>query len=121
MWSWALPAAIAQRFVKGADIPGDWWTLFHSRSLDDLIEQALANNHDLKAARAALLVARENVLAQRGAYYPAVTGGLAASHQLQSTVLAPTLNSNTFEYSLFTPQVKRFLRARMARPELPQR
>ena len=44
----------AQRFVTGADIPGDWWTLFHSRSLDSLIEQALANNHDLKAARAAL-------------------------------------------------------------------
>jgi NodT family efflux transporter outer membrane factor (OMF) lipoprotein len=95
----------AQRFVKGADIPGDWWTLFHSRSLDALIEQALANNHDLKAARAALRVARETVLAQRGAYYPTVTGGFAASHQQQSNVLAPTPNSNAFEYSLFTPQV----------------
>ena len=95
----------AQRFIKGADIPGDWWTLFHSRSLDDLIEQALANNHDLKAARAALLVARENALAQRGAYYPAVGAGFAASHQQQSTALAPTPNSNAFEYSLFTPQV----------------
>ena len=95
----------AQRFVKGADIPGDWWTLFHSRSLDDLIEQALANNHDLKAVRAALLVARENALAQRGAYYPTVTAGAAASRQQQSTELAPTPNSNTFQYSLFTPQV----------------
>ena len=27
----------AQRFVTGADIPGDWWTLFHSPSLNDLI------------------------------------------------------------------------------------
>ena len=95
----------AQRFVKGADIPGDWWTLFHSQPLNDLIEQSLANNHDLKAAQAALLAARENVLAQRGAYYPTVTAGFAASRQQQSAALAPTPNNNAFEYSLFTPQV----------------
>src|SRR3569833_3209425 len=53
----------AQRFVDGAEIPADWWTLFHSRRLNDLIEQALANNHDLKAAEAALTVAHEGVLA----------------------------------------------------------
>ena len=58
----------AQHFVSGADIPADWWTLFHSRSLNALIEQALANSPDLKAAQAALLVAHENVRAQRGAY-----------------------------------------------------
>ncbi|MEO8927094.1 MAG: efflux transporter outer membrane subunit [Caulobacteraceae bacterium] len=95
----------AQRFLRGADIPGDWWTLFHSRPLNDLIERALADNHDLKAARAALLVARENVLAQRGAYFPTVTGGFAATRQRTSAVLAPTPNSNALEYSLITPQV----------------
>src|SRR5580692_2538564 len=31
----------AQRFVSGADIPADWWTLFHSKPLNDLIEQSL--------------------------------------------------------------------------------
>src|ERR1700710_2149812 len=51
----------AQRFVSGADIPGDWWTLFHSTELDQLIALALANNHDLKAAQAALAAARETV------------------------------------------------------------
>jgi len=95
----------AQRFVSGADIPGDWWTLFHSQPLDALIDEALAHNHDLKAARAALLVAREGVLAQRGAYFPTLTAGFAATEQRQSAVLAPTLNSNELEYSLFTPQV----------------
>jgi NodT family efflux transporter outer membrane factor (OMF) lipoprotein len=68
-------------------------------------EQSLANNHDLKAAQAALTVARENVLAQRGAYYPSVTAGVSASRQLQSGSLAPTPISNAFQYSLFTPQV----------------
>jgi NodT family efflux transporter outer membrane factor (OMF) lipoprotein len=95
----------AQRFLKGSDIPGDWWTLFHSQPLNGLIEQALAENHDVKAAQAALLTARENVLAQRGAYYPTVTAGFEATRQRQSAVLSPPLNSNALTYSLYTPQV----------------
>ena len=70
----------AQRFATGANIPGDWWTLFRSAPLNELIEQSLANNHDLKAAQAALSVARENVLAQRGSYYPNVSGSFSADH-----------------------------------------
>ena len=68
-----LPGGEAQQFVPDRDIPGDWWTLFHSTPLNNLIEQALKANPDLKAAQAALLVARENVLAQRGVYYPNVS------------------------------------------------
>ena len=69
----------AQHLVEGHDIPGEWWTLFHSKPLDDLIERSLKANPDLKAAQAALIVARENMLAQRGAYYPSVTGGFSAT------------------------------------------
>ena len=61
------PGGQAQHFISGADIPADWWSLFHSRPLNALIEQALANNADLKAAQAALRVAHENTLAQHGA------------------------------------------------------
>ena len=57
-----VSAGQQQTFRSGADIPADWWTLFHSKPLNDLIEQALANNADLKAAQAALLVAHENTL-----------------------------------------------------------
>lgn len=99
----------AQRFTNGGDIAGDWWTLFHSKPLNDLIELSLTNNPDLKAAQAALSVARENVLAQRGGYFPSVTAGFSASRQKQSEVLAPAPNypvvPNEFQYDLFTPQV----------------
>src|SRR5580658_4634406 len=37
----------AQQFVKAADISGDWWTLFHSQVLNDLVAQSLKNNPDL--------------------------------------------------------------------------
>jgi NodT family efflux transporter outer membrane factor (OMF) lipoprotein len=96
----------AQRFAKGSDIAGDWWTLFHSRPLNDLIELSLKNNPDLKSAQAALSAARENVLAQRGAYYPSVTASFSASREQDPPgSLAPVPSSNAFLYSLFTPQV----------------
>lgn len=94
-----------QRFKPGADIPADWWTLFHSRPLNDLIEQSLKKNPDLKAAQAALTAAWEDVLAQRGAYYPTVSGSFSASRQRQSGILAPALNNNVLQYNLFTPEV----------------
>ncbi len=99
----------AQRFVAGLDIPGEWWTLFHSPPLNELVERSLTNNPDLQAAQAALRVASENVLAQRGVFFPGVTGGFSASRAKQSELLAPVPNfpavPNEFQYDLFTPQV----------------
>lgn len=99
----------AQRFANGVNIPEDWWALFHSQPLNKLIEASLTNNPDLKAAQAALSVARENVLAQRGSFYPSVAGSFSASRQKQSEFLAPGPNFPTvpqeFQYNLFTPEV----------------
>lgn len=99
------PGGAAQRFTSGADIAADWWSLYHSAPISALVEQSLSNNPDLKAARAALSVARENVLAQRGAFYPSVAADFAATRQRQSGQISPTLNSNAFLYNLFTPEV----------------
>ena len=98
-------AGESQRFASGADIAADWWTLFHSAPLNELIDRSLSSNHDLKAAKAALTVARENRLAQRGAYYPSVAANFDATRQSQSEQISPALNSNTFLYNLFTPQL----------------
>jgi NodT family efflux transporter outer membrane factor (OMF) lipoprotein len=101
-----VPGGEAQHFVAGADIPADWWTLFHSRALNDLIEQALARNADLKAAQAALLVAHENTLAQKGAYAPQVSAGATITREKDpSATLAPVPANNSFAYSLITPSV----------------
>ena len=43
-----------QSFVSGADIPAEWWKLFHSKALNRLVEQALANNPNLENRKAAL-------------------------------------------------------------------
>jgi NodT family efflux transporter outer membrane factor (OMF) lipoprotein len=95
----------AQTFAQGHDNPGDWWTLFHSKALNDLIERSLKNNPDLKSAQAALLVARENTAAQRGAYYPSVSGSFSATRAKTSNEVSPVPNAPVFQYSLFTPEV----------------
>jgi NodT family efflux transporter outer membrane factor (OMF) lipoprotein len=100
-----VPGGEAQRLVDGKDIPGEWWDVFHSQPLNDLIARALKANPDLKAAQAALLVARENVLAQRGFYYPSVTGSFTATRARTAEDLSPALNANIQNYSLYTPQV----------------
>src|ERR1700692_4087340 len=100
-----LPGGEAQRFAMGSDISADWWTLFRSRPLNDLVALSLANNPDLKAAQAALSAAWENVLAQRGVFYPSVAANFSASRERHSGQTAPPLNSNAFLFNLFTPQV----------------
>jgi NodT family efflux transporter outer membrane factor (OMF) lipoprotein len=105
----AVAGGEAQRLVQGLDIPGEWWAVFHSLQLNELIQRSLTNNPDLKAAQAALKVAHENVLAQRGAYFPSVDAGFSATRQKQSDLLAPIPNfptvSSEFQYNLFTPEV----------------
>ena len=95
----------AQHLVKGQDIPGEWWILFHSKPLNALIERSLKANPDLKAAQAALIVARENMLAQRGFYYPNVTGGFSATRAKSANDLSPVTSTSALNYSLYTPQV----------------
>jgi NodT family efflux transporter outer membrane factor (OMF) lipoprotein len=94
-----------QRFVNGGDIPGEWWTLFHSKPLNDLIELSLSNNPTIKSAQAALKVAKENVLAQKGSYFPTISGMFSAARQKTSQEIAPVPNSSALYFSLYTPQV----------------
>jgi NodT family efflux transporter outer membrane factor (OMF) lipoprotein len=80
----ALPGGEAQRFVDGKDIPGQWWTLFQSVQLNALIERGLKNSPTLQAAQAALRQANETTAAERGAYYPSVSGTAESQRQKAS-------------------------------------
>jgi NodT family efflux transporter outer membrane factor (OMF) lipoprotein len=96
----------AQRFVQDMDIPGQWWAIFRSQPLNDLIEKALQANPTITAAQATLRVAHEDVLAQQGAYYPQVQAGLSDARNLTPTkALSPVSASANPYYSLFTAQL----------------
>jgi NodT family efflux transporter outer membrane factor (OMF) lipoprotein len=68
------PAAgpYAQRILLGESAVADWWTLFHSPELDELIRRALADNHDLAATKSTLAQAQDLVAAQTGRFFPQV-------------------------------------------------
>jgi len=100
------PGGAAQRFLTQQDVPRTWWTLFGSRELDSLVDEALKRNPQVQAAQGALRQALENTAAQRGSYFPLVQGNFDAQRSRDATgVLAPTLSSGTPLYNLFTPQV----------------
>jgi NodT family efflux transporter outer membrane factor (OMF) lipoprotein len=94
-----------QHLIEGMDIPAQWWTLFHSQSLNDLVEQALKANPDVKAAQAALRGAWENVYAQQGFYFPAVTADVNSTRQKMAVPLASILSSGTYMFDVYTAQV----------------
>jgi NodT family efflux transporter outer membrane factor (OMF) lipoprotein len=63
----------AQHIALGREIEGDWWTLFGSDAIDQLVKQAVNHNHSLEAATATLRQAQQLALAQTGAKYPQVS------------------------------------------------
>jgi len=96
----------AQRFVADMDIPGQWWSVFNSPALDRLVEQALAGNPNIDAAKAALRQAQELHSAQRAAYFPTIQGNFGATRAKDpvNSLANPTVAPNP-TYTLYTAQL----------------
>lgn len=73
-----LASAQAQAFARAdMPLPPAWWTFFDDRQLEQLIATAVASNHDIRVARANLLLARASLDQAERARLPVVTSGLA--------------------------------------------
>ena len=95
-----------QRFIKDIDIPRQWWALFESPTLNNLIEKSIKTNPTIDAAKAALRQAMENVAVQRSFYFPTVQANGSASPQKGATeTIAPTLTSGASYFTLYTAQL----------------
>ncbi|GFZ91401.1 efflux transporter outer membrane subunit [Dyella caseinilytica] len=103
--STAGPDGGAQQFVRGMDIPGQWWTLFHSEPLNALIDDSIKHNPDVAAAQEALRSAMENVRAQQGQFFPQVTASVDPTRQKTGSVIASGVVSNATLYNLTTAQL----------------
>jgi NodT family efflux transporter outer membrane factor (OMF) lipoprotein len=98
-----VSAGESQRLVEGLDIPGQWWTLFHSHGLNELVDEALKDNPSLESVQAALRVAQEDVRAQQGSYYPSLSANFIPSRNKTATsTITPVANSPNPYYSLYT-------------------
>jgi len=71
----------AQRFTPGAQVSADWWRVFGSPALQQLIERSLAANPGLAAAQASLRESEDNLRAGYGIFFPQVAATAGASRQ----------------------------------------
>jgi NodT family efflux transporter outer membrane factor (OMF) lipoprotein len=77
----ASASGAVQHIALGREIEGNWWTLFRSDAIDQLVKQALQNNRSLAASKATLAQAQELALAQAGSRYPQVDLTAGAGRQ----------------------------------------
>ena len=90
-------AGTAQNLVMAQDIPAQWWTIFHSKELDDLIRLALTQSPNLAAAQGALREAQENYTAVSGStLYPNVTANLGVQREHVAEVSSGTPGGQLF-------------------------
>ncbi|MEJ2724736.1 MAG: efflux transporter outer membrane subunit [Deltaproteobacteria bacterium] len=71
----------AQHFEYGAEIGAEWWQLFRSPELNSLIETAVAENQNLRAAQARLRQSRELLDAGYGPFFPQVDGTFSTTRE----------------------------------------
>jgi NodT family efflux transporter outer membrane factor (OMF) lipoprotein len=76
----------AQTLVADRDIPADWYSLFQSQPLDDLVRRALHDSPTVEAAKAALRSAEATYIAERGALLlPQADGQIGVTRQRSSS------------------------------------
>jgi NodT family efflux transporter outer membrane factor (OMF) lipoprotein len=96
----------AQHFVSGEELPGEWWLVFRSQQLSDLVAETLRANPNMAAAHAALREAQHLYVAQRATLFPSVQAGFAATRsKLPSATLTPPTVATANIYNLYTAQL----------------
>ena len=102
------PHIAGQHFVTGADVSARWWAAFRSPLLNELVKQSVDHNPNLQAAEAAIKVAQYNAQAQRGLFFPQVTGNTTAQQFLisnPSQVPPVPITEPQTQFSLATNQL----------------
>jgi NodT family efflux transporter outer membrane factor (OMF) lipoprotein len=99
------PTGQTQHFVKGRDLPQEWWALLKSPGVNALIEQALKNNPSLQSAIATLRSSKETVYAQEGKFFPFVQYNFNPLRAQTASTISPVLSSSVNPYNLYTNQV----------------
>jgi NodT family efflux transporter outer membrane factor (OMF) lipoprotein len=76
-----------QRVAMGKQLEMDWWRLFASTPLDDLITQAMTDNYTIAAAQETLEQAEDTVKAENGGLMPQFSLGATAARQKYGVAL----------------------------------
>ncbi|MFA5982859.1 MAG: efflux transporter outer membrane subunit [Methylococcaceae bacterium] len=99
-------SAKGQALLINQDIPGQWWQLFQSPSLNELVIQAYKRNVSLQSALAALTAAREDRLAKAGELFPKLDASFATTQQKVSGAQFGNPNFGGSVFTLYNASVK---------------
>jgi NodT family efflux transporter outer membrane factor (OMF) lipoprotein len=78
---------LSQRVKLGESVATEWWTIFSSQPLNDLIHKAIESNYELAAARETVAQAQEAVQAESGNLLPQVSIAALAGRQKYGVAL----------------------------------
>ncbi len=96
----------SQTLVSDQEIPAQWWSLFHSAPLDELVRTALHDSPTIAAAQAALLSAQEGYVAQRGAtVFPQLDAQFQAEREAAPGAAFGFPQAGTSTFTLFDAAV----------------
>jgi NodT family efflux transporter outer membrane factor (OMF) lipoprotein len=99
-------SGVAQSFSAERDIPADWWTLFHSTALDQLVRQALTDSPTVQSAQATLLSSVETWKANRGGLLlPSIDAQGQATREREPGAVIGEPNVPAFIFNVFDASV----------------
>jgi NodT family efflux transporter outer membrane factor (OMF) lipoprotein len=89
-----------QNISQGAELAGEWWRLFHSAQLDEVVRTSMVGSPTLLAANATLAQAREEVAVARGAFLPGVNAAAGAQRSGAGAVRSAGTGATANLYSI---------------------
>ena len=89
-----------QNISQGVELAGEWWQLFHSEQLDEVVRTSIAASPTLVAANATLAQAREEVTVARAAFLPSLSAAAAAQRASTGAVRTPGTGAAANLYSI---------------------
>jgi NodT family efflux transporter outer membrane factor (OMF) lipoprotein len=89
-----------QNVSPGAELAGEWWQLFHSPQLDEVVRASIAASPTLVAANATLAQAREEVTVARAALLPSASAAAGAQRSGTGAARAPGTSASANLYSI---------------------
>jgi NodT family efflux transporter outer membrane factor (OMF) lipoprotein len=90
----------AQNISQGVELAGEWWQLFHSEQLDEVVRTSIAASPTLVAANATLAEAREEVTMARAAFLPSLSAAAGAQRASTGAVRTPGSGATANLYSI---------------------
>ncbi|HMN46816.1 MAG TPA: efflux transporter outer membrane subunit [Povalibacter sp.] len=96
-----LASTTRQQVETGAAVPADWWRLFESPQLNQLVDQAQQRNQTLAAAQATLAQSQALVEAKTGTRYPQVDLTAGTGRQQYGAQFLGPMQTPPFTYFAF--------------------